>query len=603
MEAEERGDTRILGLMMPMLISGKDDFGKVVVPPLPLLLDRVNEGKMLRSTAPFFRAPPEVLAEIIQYLDPKSLASFALVNSDSRQLARSRQFASVLLDYSDSKNSLIKKLLDEACERATSPNSTTSQPSIGACIRRITVATEPGWVSYRHNIDLGREPDPVDEDSALIRERERISLASRFFFEEYLHDLMSIFGDPHILPHLELLDWEDKIPLPRQFFDSLACSSIKHLKLYRILLDEGFKVEPPNKLATGGWPLQTLHLEVHWNVFLEREGGSVSPFCASILRLCAPTLSSLVWANAIYRGRHSLTADSEDQLQFPRLRRLQLGNIQFSDAESLNLLLGANLVSLTADTERNPIHSQCFQSRGIIRTLETFVWETFHIPADHSLDFLKSNSQLKKLSLPHEAPPSLLETGVLHLLRSSFRNLTSLCLVWEGVEIPNSALEMISSLKTLQQIHLSTGCQIGWKHDWQIDHESIRKYLASLPDLRKVALSRDSYKSDLEAIQVSHYYEVKFVNIIEVVLNEGEDIDSEESVCAVWERLHREQILDEATEYVDTLPKLEWLYMGQIPMSVMKSGEEGGLRYPVALSEERDSCWTLLRRMFGGTVD
>ena len=600
---EERGDTRILGLLMPMLMGGKDNFGKEVVPPLPLLFDRVNEGKMLRSTAPLFRVPPEVLGEIIQYLDPKSLASFALVNSDCRQLARSRQFASVLLDYSDSKNALIKKLLDEGRERATSSNGTASQPSIGACIRRITVATDPGWVSYRHKIDLAREPDPVTGESALISERERISLASHLFFEEYLHELMSIFGDPHILPHLELLDWEDKIPLPRRFFDSLACSSIKHLKLYRILLDEEFRVELPNKLAPGGWPLQTLHLEVHWNVFLENSTGSVSPFCASVLRLCAPTLSSLVWENAIYRGLHSLIADSADQLQFPRLRELQLGNIHFSDAESLNLLLGANLVSLTADTERTPIHSQCFQSRGTIRTLETFVWETWHLPADHSLDFLKSNPQLRKLSLPHETPPFMLETRLLPLLCSSFRNLTSLCLVWEGVEIPDSALEMISTLKTLQQIHLSAGCQIGWKHDWLIDHESMRKYLASLPDLRKVALSRDSYKSELEAIEVSHYYEAKFVNYREVVLYDGEDMNSAESVYAVWERLHRERMLDEATEYVDALPKLEWLYIGQIPMSIVESEEDGDTRYPVPLCEERDTCWTLLRRMFGGSVD
>lgn len=423
------------------------------------------------------------------------------------------------------------------------------------------------------------------------------------FFEEYLHELMSILADPHILPHLELLDWEDKIPIPRCFFDGLACSSIKHLKLYRILLDEEFRVELPNKLGPGGWPLQTLHLEVHWNVFGEKSRGSVSSFCASILRLCAPTLSCLVWASAIDRSLHSLTADSQDQLQFPCLCQLRLGNIKFSDAASLELLLGGNLVSLTADTERTPIHSQYFQSRGTIRTLEAFAWETFQIPADHSLDFLKSNPQLTKLSLPHPAPPILLETKLLPLLSSSFGNLRSLCLVWEGVEIPDSALEMISTLKTLEQVHLSTGCQFGWRSDWLIDHDSMRKYLVSLSHLRRFAFSRDSYNSENESIDVAYYYEAKYVNYDEVVLYDGEDMNSVESVHAVWERLHRERMLDEATKYVDALPRLEWLYIGQIPMSVVESEDSRGARYAVSLSEERDSCWTLLRQMFGGTVD
>jgi hypothetical protein len=602
MEDDEGRDTRILDLLMPMLSGVKDDFGKETVPPLPLLLDRVSEGQMARSNAPFFRAPSEVLGEIVQCLDSNSLASVALVNSDCRQLARSRQFASVLLDYSDSKNSLIRKLLDEGHERATSPNGTTAKPSIGACIRRITVATNPGWVSYRHGINLRRERDPEDEN-AIKMERNRISEASRLFFAEYFQELMSIFARPYTLPHLELLDWEDKVPLPRHFFDNLACSSIKHLKLYRVLLDEDFRVELPNQLASRGWPLQTLHLEVDWNIFGKKSSGSTSSFCASILRLCAPTLSTLFWANVIDHSLHSLAADSEDQLQFPCLRRLRLDNIQFLEAASLNALLEGNLVSLVADTERTPIHSQCFQSRGTIRTLETFVWATFHIPADHPLDFLKANSQLSKLSLPSSAPPVFLETRLLPLLSSSFRNLSSLSLVWEGVEIPDLALEIIGTLQGLQQVHLSAGVQIGWKHDWLIDHESMRKYLVSLPHLHTVAFSRDSYDNMVEWIDVAHYYERRHVDYTAVVLKEDENLDTADSMAAVWERLHRDRMLDEATAYVDALPKLEWLYIGQLPMSVMESEEHRGTRYAVPLSAERDDCWTLLRRMFDESMD
>jgi hypothetical protein len=129
--------TDITGLLVPMFSGGPDEYGREIVPPAPLAFDRVNEGRAPKSNAPLLRLPLEVLGHISDSVSRDSLAAFALVNTDCRQLARSRQFASVLLDYSDASLGLIKKLLEEGLERRESDNNLTRTPSLGGCIRRI----------------------------------------------------------------------------------------------------------------------------------------------------------------------------------------------------------------------------------------------------------------------------------------------------------------------------------------------------------------------------------------------------------------------------------------------------------------------------------
>lgn len=194
--AEQDGH-RIYDVLMPMLSGDTDNFGREAVPPIPLSFDRVNEGHPFRSNASLFRLPMEILGEqtvnqvksirnlenpncsnlpdsklhcmqripidsalcsgiILQNIASSSLASFAYVNSDCRQLARSRQFASIHLQYSLSNHDLLLKLVEERRQRQNKRSDGFS-PSLGACIRRITVATHPGWVSYRHGVSLEEE--------------------------------------------------------------------------------------------------------------------------------------------------------------------------------------------------------------------------------------------------------------------------------------------------------------------------------------------------------------------------------------------------------------------------------------------------------------
>lgn len=593
----------VTSLLLPVFSGQKDEFGKEVVPPLPLLFDRVNGGRPPRSDARIFRLPFEVLGYILQQVDSSSLASLALVNRDCLQLARSRQFASVLLDYSDSSLALISKLLSEGREAEQIAQGSTVQPSLGACIRRITVATNPGWITYRHQVSLSAEFVDGNRET----QQQLIADANQAYFGDYLLKLQEIFSSRNILPHVELLDWEDAIEIPRALFNALASSTIQHLKLFRVVINEEFGIELPSKLVSRGWPLQTLHLEIIWN-FFKAEKGSVSPLCASILRLCAPTLISLTWKSIAIHDRLSLKIDSSDLPQFPSLRKLKIGHFEFADSSSLNALLGSNLRLLIADTEGSAIHKECFQKRGTIRSLESFAWESFNIRADHPLDFLLANTQLSRLAVSYPTPPAFLENELLPLLSSSFTSLRSLSLKWQGTIIPDSALEIISTIKSLEQIHLSAGFQHGWRHDWLIDHEAMRRHLILLPNLKRIAFSRDSYDNHFSWSSVERYYVDKVYHLEEAEFsdddeggeaasgdNDGDDLK--------WERLHREHMEFEAMNYISVMPKLEWIYLGQIPMCIMVPRTPGQARYPFPQSKKRDGCWTLLQKMFCGDIE
>ena len=65
-----------------------------------------------------------------------------------------------------------------------------------------------------------------------------------------------------------------------------------------------------------------------------------------------------------------------------------------------------------------------------------------------------------------------------------------------------------------------------------------------------------------------------------------------------FEEEHRQWIVGRANQYIEEMPQLEWLYFGQIPM-VVEQCLAKGRKIPRPLTTERDSCWTLLREMFG----
>lgn len=199
-------------------------------------------------------------------------------------------------------------------------------------------------------------------------------------------------------------------------------------------------------------------------------------------------------------------------------------------------------------------------------------------------------TRLTKLSLESPASAVFLEAQLLPLLSHSFSRLTSLEIAWESTSIPDLALEFIGSLTTLQQIHLSAGNQFGWRRDWQIDHKAMQKHFRTLTSLKRVAFSRDSYKTEFSSHSIEYYYVDRF--FAEVNPQDPKERDR------MWEQIHRTRMLTEANAYVQIMPQLEWIYIGQIPMGFKKhSGTHE--KVAVALYSEMDDCWTFLREMFG----
>lgn len=581
--------TDIPDLMMAMLSVNNDSYGKDAAPSFPLPFDCVDEGQPPHSTTPLLNLPVEILGEIIEYIDLKSLASLALVNRHCRRLARSWQFASIKFDFSDSTFALINALLAESADRAGNGGSVRA-PSLGVYIRRITVAAHASWVTHRHDICLDETYIGLEKSVRVAR----LDGASNVFYATYIPAIRRLLSNRTTLPHLDSLDWDDSIALSPSFFNDLARSSLRHLKLSRVYIEEELSVELPDTYETQQWPLRSLRLQLLPS--LTRMDVLSYPTCTSILRLCSATLETLRWdaATSMTDPERTESVASGHMPQFNRLRHLRLCRIKIMSFPMLDALVHDGIRTLDVNTEISPVYSEFFQKRGRIPSLEAFIGSTLYLSKNHHLAFLRANVQLLRLSLPNPTPDTLLETQLLPLLCSSFPRLESISLVWNSLSIPESALEMLGSLTSLKKIHLSAGYQTGRRYDWLIDHEKMRKYLHGLPLLEKIAFSRDSYDIGLPGAEVQSYYEDRI--LVWAAGKTSEEYEME------WEMCHRARIADEARQYVDRMPKLDWLYFGQIAMEVAKAPDTDQ-RIPCPLSQYRDSCWSLLRKMFGGTTD
>src|SRR5205807_1396649 len=132
----------------------------------------------------------------------------------------------------------------EAEERSIN-NGCLPQPSIGACVRRFTVATEPGHLSEAHNV--AERPD--SEDLREVWDR---------YFSVYTVQIASAIAGA--LPNLEELSLQDRTVAPEHLLGAIPASPIRTLKLGRISL----AVDDPISIPAGGgrWGVESLELEV-----------------------------------------------------------------------------------------------------------------------------------------------------------------------------------------------------------------------------------------------------------------------------------------------------------------------------------------------------
>jgi hypothetical protein len=549
-------------------------FDPEVPSPLPLSFDTVNEHRPLSTSSQssnLFRLPVELLTYIVQLIPSSSLANFALLNRDCRQLARSRQFTRVRFDYSLRSLDLLRTLIQEAFDRPQK-NGLTASPSLGACIRYVKVGILGEHVEARHAVSLDQSFFDRDE---LERERMLIE-ANDSFYRTYIPFVR--IAIVNALPNLQILEWEDNIFVSRSFFSNLIKSPIQHLKL-RIAVNKEFELDTEALRPNGHWPLRTLCLDLRsFNPPLESVPTTLILY--SILRACAPTLQDLSWARYLMFS----PAGPEDKqllrligdIYFPKLRRLKFFGLSPSDFSLFDKTLrseeGCNIHILETNS------NQQLEKRGLLTSLDTLIWSWYDPEAKLDFDFLKSNPQLIRLSIP--SPQRRMHMmRIVSLLSRSFSRLRSLRLTWNDTFIPGDELRLIGTITSLEQICLSAGEVFGWRHSFQIDHGAIRHNLASLSNLRRIAFDRDTY--DTSAENPGDYY-----NTPGRLHHPG--------FSELWERNHKDKVVTEAKKYMQIFPELEWLYIGQLPMKISRHAAES-----LIVLSERDESSALLDRLFG----
>jgi hypothetical protein len=180
----------------------------------------------------------------------------------------------------------------------------------------------------------------------------------------------------------------------------LACTSIRHFKLnHRIT--KGFEI---SLLESRVWPLRTLHLELTCDLWKKE---TIAVLYASILRLCAPSLETLVWIPV------------GPVPQFPCLRNLHLQMLEFADSSIMDAFLRSKLVKLKL-IEGTNLLDEALDSCGQIPSLKALSM------TKPTLVFLQANTQLSKIDFDSATFSRMsLETQILPIL-STLSNLTSL---------------------------------------------------------------------------------------------------------------------------------------------------------------------------------
>jgi hypothetical protein len=617
----------------------------------PLSSDKAS-GNRTQSCSRLFQLPVELLESIAKYIPSTSaLSNFALTCHDACALARTQQFANVLLDYSPRSLGFLVAILKEARERKHLGYP--KLPSISACVRKLTVATSAVHAYNRHHVHL-RSVASLDKEDV----DKRLLEGAEFYYGPYLGAMASAieFG----LPNLAILRWHDMVVVPSSILKAICCSPAKDVTLFRIQVDESFDLAEHLTLRGATFSLRALDFTLSWTLFADPKPPTGSSLVkGSLLCLCAPTLERLSWSAITDKSGFHLPASRIPP--FANLRELRLSSVSFDDPGYYLALIpklpDCRIRILEVNPDETPAATEFFRTRGRIGSLRTFVWPMPPRPEESrplerglgGITFLQANTQIEKLRLGWQTHPNFLDNRILPLVANSFDRLTSLSLVWGADHIPPSSLQMLSRITALEQLHISAGCQIGWRHSWLISHRVLRESLEPLQKLRVLAIGRDSYNPGFtrrtmtkERFQecVDRYYSDKLtrsqvrdlneffrredvdggdesdieVDELSVDVDEDDETDQDDNdptlaqldgrqsesdsedggvpgradSKALWERQHMSRILVHAAEYFESFPNLEHLYVGQLPI---KRGLD--------VDGDRDDCYTWLQMTFG----
>ncbi|KAF1816126.1 hypothetical protein P152DRAFT_111348 [Eremomyces bilateralis CBS 781.70] len=574
--------------------------------PLPLTLGQVMEGRPIAAQNSYLlHLPDEILSVVMTYIntDREALASLALVNSDCRQLARSCQFCSVVIDYSPRSSCVLGILIREATERLISKNRLTHQPSLGACVRRIQTDSGHYWKEIR-----AMQPKASRDDEANNVRND--GLGGTFSIDQWglavgnMTTRMRHVYDPSLilvissLPHFGVLDWSNGTTVDNHLLNSLATSTVKHLKLRGSIESEYVTVQIDGEAE---WPLLSADIDIVWdfNFHYGLDSADSSSLWDSFFRTCSSSLQSLKFS-------HRSFLQSQDKpisftAEFTCLRFLWLGDSTELSEPTLRSLLRSHRLHTLAVDFSYPVTRECLDHVGCLKSLQTLIWTGFDIPETASLQALEQNTQLTAFGIYYSCSASLIERVIPVL--ATFLNLKTLSLMWDGNTVPVSSLAALSSLVSLEQLHISSGQQAGWRHDWLIDHDAIRTTLFPLRKLKRLAITRDSYRVNNGATgeDIDAYYSFRILDQDELMQQFPDENLGDDSPLnhthALWETLHRRSMAGHAEKYAVVFEALEWIHVGQLSF-VFQNGANRK-KAAVSLSRERVENFEALKNMFG----
>lgn len=193
-----------------------------------------------------------------------------------------------------------------------------------------------------------------------------------------------------------------------------------------------------------------------------------------------------------------------------------------------------------------------------------------YIPDDVTLEFLKKNPQLKEFAFRDAETSTILERGLSIL--TAFSRLRKLSMTWLEVQIPDSSLDTLASLSSLEIFHLSAGSQHGRRHDWRVSHENLIDRLKPLKKLTQIAFTRDIYSYTENGQLIEHK---TFTHMRQ------ESRKAHSSSMRTW-----------STAYAKVFPNLDFIHVGQFSFQISRVGGN------IELEGTNDSSFSWFDSMF-----
>ncbi|OTA97212.1 hypothetical protein M434DRAFT_392169, partial [Hypoxylon sp. CO27-5] len=448
------------------------------------------------------------------------------------------------------------------------------------------------------------------------------------------------------MPNLNVIRWKDEFPIDETFFKYIMISRASRVELQGVYISEkALPMLAYNLDKFRPWKVRSLVFDVGIPLCLEKnipkQAEALDQLYQELMRLCAPTIQSFALIHR-YFGDTVMPKISlgHRPIIFPHLHSFRFENVGLSSS-ALSTFLGAPLRHLGLAGHNWPDHVKALDDSEPLRDLETLF-----IPclpeseecAKHVASFIERHSQVQTLYL-HEHPEAMgdgahLNSIIIPLLSPTrFQNLKSLSLGWGGgvddmskveiwphiIQVSDEALRTIGKLTSLEQLSLRVGL-VEVLTQWLVDHDKMRSAFRDLKRLKKLAISRDTYPTpDPDSDVHELYYLQRALNKVEYDMADAypevdEELGEEDQRlergfygrggeqlrrdAAAWERAHRNKMIRQAEMYVEVLPALEWIYLGQRPMSIRRDPDRPGRLVVMPMTRWRDECDTYLKQTF-----